>query len=318
MRVLCEGFPLTHLMVELMNVQPVAEKKKPSKDTHLPWLLEGLVTLVRTKPLGTAGGIVVLLLLVTAVLAPYLAPYRFDAMVGKRLLAPSAKFWLGTDYIGRDLLSRIVYGARLSVFIGFGAVLVGTGGAAIIGILTGYFGGRLDTFVQRIVDSVMAFPWLILVISVISVLGLGIVNLILTLGILMAAGNSRVIRGAVLSIKENQYIEAAHAIGASHLRILVVHVLPNVMAPIIVIATANIGAIIIVEASLSYLGLGVPPPHPSWGGMLSGQTMMFFERAPWIAFGPGLALTLTVFSFNMFGDALRDVLDPRLRGTMKS
>jgi peptide/nickel transport system permease protein len=260
---------------------------------------------------------VVLLLLIAAVLAPVIAPYSFEESVGKRLLAPGPKFWLGTDYLGRDLLSRILYGARISVFIGFGAVLVGTGGATVLGILTGYFGGKLDTLVQRLVDSVMSFPWLILVISIVSVLGLGMANLILALGLLMAASNSRVVRSAVLSIKESQFVEAARATGAGHLRILLLHILPNVMAPVIVIATANIGSVIIVEASLSYLGLGVPPPNPSWGGMLAGQTMQYFQRAPWMALFPGLALTLTVFAFNVFGDALRDVLDPRLRGTMK-
>jgi peptide/nickel transport system permease protein len=192
---------------------------------------------------------------------------------------------------------------------------VGTLGATIIGIITGYFGGKLDTIVQRIVDSIMAFPWLILVISIISILGVGTVNLILTIGILMSAGGSRVVRSAVFAIKENQYIEAAEAMGAVNSRILLLHILPNVIAPIIVIATANIGGVIIVEASLSYLGLGVPPPHPSWGAMLSGQTMYYFYRAPWLAIFPGVALSLTVFSLNMFGDAVRDVLDPRLRGS---
>jgi peptide/nickel transport system permease protein len=300
-----------------MSKKTGAGKKIPAKTRHLPWFLEALVTLLRTKHLGTFGGVVVVILLLTAVFAPYLAPYSYDEMVGRRLLAPSGKFLLGTDYIGRDILSRIIFGARLSVFIGFGAIALGTGGATVIGILTGYFGGKLDTIVQRIVDSIMAFPWLILIISIVSVLGLGITNLILALGLLMAASNSRVVRSTVLSVKESQYIEAAHATGAGHLRILLLHILPNVMAPIIVIATANIGTVIIVEASLSYLGLGVPPPNPSWGGMLSGQTMAYFRRAPWMALFPGAALSLTVFSFNMFGDALRDVLDPRLRGTMK-
>lgn len=255
---------------------------------RLPWLLDALVNLVRSKPLGLFGGIVVLVLLLTAILASFLAPYNYDDLVGTRLLPPSRDFLMGTDFIGRDLLSRIIYGARITVFVGFGAIALGTGSAAAIGIISGYFGGKLDTVIQRIVDSVMAFPWLILVISIISVLGLGIVNLILSLGILTAASNSRVVRSAVLSIKENQYIEAAHAVGASHGRIL-----------------------------LSYLGLGVPPPHPSWGGMLSGQALSFFQRAPWLGIFPGLALSLTVFSFNMFGDALRDVLDPRMRGTGK-
>jgi peptide/nickel transport system permease protein len=289
------------------------EKIKLPRRRHLPWLLEALVTLLRTKPLGIFGGVVVLIFLLTAIFASYIAPYRFDAMVGKRLKAPSSKYLLGTDYIGRDQLSRIIYGARVSVLIAFGAIAVGTGGATIIGVLCGYFGGWLDTIVQRVVDGIMSFPWLILVISIIAIIGTGRLNLILTLGILMSASNSRVVRSAVFAIKENQYVEAAEAMGASNLRILLLHILPNVIAPIIVIATVNIGGVIIVEASLSFLGLGVPPPNPTWGAMLSGQTMYYFQRAPWLAIFPGVALTLTVFSLNMFGDALRDVLDPRLR-----
>ncbi|MEW6188101.1 MAG: ABC transporter permease [Thermodesulfobacteriota bacterium] len=300
-----------------MNKKNPLQKKLKTEKRHLSWMLEALVTLMKTKPLGIFGGGVVILLLLTALLAPSLAPYGYDDVVSKRLSAPSARFWMGTDYIGRDILSRIVYGARLSVFIGFGAIAIGTLGAALIGILTGYFGGKLDMLVQRVVDSIMAFPMLILIISVIAIIGLGILNLIFALGLLMAANNSRVIRSAVLSIKESQYIESAHATGAGHIRILFYHILPNVMPPIIVIATVNIGSIILIEASLSFLGLGVPPPNPSWGGMLSGQTMAFFRRAPWLALFPGAALSLTVFAFNMFGDALRDVLDPRLRGTMK-
>jgi len=296
-----------------MNVSAVNEKIKLPKRRHLPWLLEAFVTLIRTKPLGVFGGIVVVIFIITALLAPLLAPHSFDEMVGKRLKAPSSKYLLGTDYIGRDLLSRIIYGARISVLIGFGTIAVGTGGATIIGVFTGYFGGKFDTIVQRFVDSIMAFPWLILVISIVSILGTGRLNLILTMGLLMSAGGSRVVRSAVFAIKENQYIEAAEAMGAGNGRILLMHVLPNVLPPIIVIATASIGGVIIVEASLSYLGLGVPPPNPSWGAMLSGQTMKYFGRAPWLVIFPGLALTLTVFSLNMFGDAVRDVLDPRLR-----
>ena len=296
-----------------MNDQTLNDKIQIPKRRHLPWLLEALVTLIRTKPLGVFGGTVVVIFIFTALFAPLLAPHKYDNMVGKRLKGPSSKFLLGTDYIGRDQLSRIIYGARISVLIGFGTILVGTGGATIIGVFTGYFGGKFDTIVQRFVDSIMAFPWLILVISIVSILGTGRLNLILTMGLLMSAGGSRVVRSAVFAIKENQYIEAAEAMGAGNVRILLMHVLPNVLPPIIVIATASIGGVIIVEASLSYLGLGVPPPNPSWGSMLSGQTMYYFGRAPWLVVFPGLALTLTVFSLNMFGDAVRDVLDPRLR-----
>jgi peptide/nickel transport system permease protein len=296
-----------------MNDTSINEKMKPPKRRHLPWLLEALVTLIRTKPLGVFGGTVVVIFIITALLAPLLAPHKFDNMVGKRLKAPSSKFLLGTDYIGRDQLSRIIYGARISVLIGFGAIMVGTVGATIIGVISGYFGGKLDVVVQRIVDAIMSFPWLILVITIVSILGPGRLNLILAMGLLMSASSSRVVRSAVFAIKGNQYIEAAEAMGAGNGRILLMHVLPNVLPPIIVIATASIGGVIIVEASLSYLGLGVPPPNPSWGAMLSGQTMYYFGRAPWLVVFPGLALFGTVFSLNMFGDAVRDVLDPRLR-----
>ncbi len=296
-----------------MSVPVVDEKSNQPQGRHLPWLLEALVTLIRTKPLGVFSGIVVIILLLTALFAPLLAPFPFDEMVGRRLLKPSGKFLLGTDYIGRDLLSRIIFGARVSVLIGFGTIAVGTTGATIIGVLSGYFGGKFDTVVQRAVDVVMAFPWLILVISIIAIIGVGRLNLILTIGFLMMAGNSRIIRSAVFAIKENQYIEAAEAMGASTSRVILLHVLPNVVAPIIVIATANIGAVIIIEASLSFLGMGVPPPNPTWGAMLSSQSGLYFERAPWLVIFPGVALALTVFSMNMFGDAVRDVLDPRLK-----
>ena len=296
-----------------MSVPVVDEKSSLPQGRHLPWLLEALVTLIRTKPLGVFSGIVVIILLLTALFAPLLAPYPFDEMVGRRLLKPSGKFLLGTDYIGRDLLSRIIFGARVSVLIGFGTIAVGTTGATIIGVTSGYFGGKFDTIVQRAVDVVMAFPWLILVISIIAIIGVGRLNLILTIGFLMMAGNSRIIRSAVFAIKENQYIEAAEAMGASTSRVILLHVLPNVVAPIIVIATANIGAVIIIEASLSFLGMGVPPPNPTWGSMLSSQSGLYFERAPWLVIFPGVALALTVFSMNMFGDAVRDVLDPRLK-----
>jgi peptide/nickel transport system permease protein len=296
-----------------MNDQALNEKIQIPKRRHLPWLLEAFVTLLRTKPLGVFGGTVVVIFIISALLAPLLAPHRFDDMVGKRLKGPSSKYPLGTDYIGRDQLSRIIYGARISVFIGFGAILLGTGGATIIGVICGYFGGKLDVVVQRFVDAIMSFPWLVLVITIVSILGPGRLTIILAMGLLMSASGSRVVRSAVFAIKGNQYIESAEAMGAGNGRILLMHVLPNVLPPIIVIATASIGGVIIVEASLSYLGLGVPPPNPSWGAMLSGQTMYYFGRAPWLVVFPGLALFLTVFSLNMFGDAVRDVLDPRLR-----
>jgi peptide/nickel transport system permease protein len=296
-----------------MNVQAVDANEPIPKSQHMPWLLEGLVTLIRTKPLGVFGGSIVILFILTALFAEVLSPYPYHELVGKRLLAPCSEFLLGTDYIGRDLLSRILMGARISVLISFGTVILGTTSATIVGTLSAYFGGKLDVVVQRVVDSIMAFPWFIMVITIISILGQGIINLILTFAFLMTASNSRIVRSAVLAIKENQYIEAAEAMGAGHVRLICLHILPNVIAPIIVIASVNLGRIIITETAMSFLGLGVPPPYPSWGAMLSGDSMRYFDRAAWLVVFPMLALVLTVFSLNMFGDALRDVLDPRLR-----
>lgn len=298
-----------------MSVQAYDAKMSEQKSRHLPWLLEALVTLVRTKPLGVFGGSLVIVLLLVASFASQLAPYPYDELVGRRLLAPDSKFLLGTDHIGRDLLSRVLMGARISVIIGFGTILLGTTSATIVGTLSAYIGGKFDTIVQRLVDSIMAFPWFIMVITIISVLGQGILNLILTFAFLMTASNSRVVRSAVLAIKQNQYVEAVEALGASHVRIILLHILPNVVAPIIVIASVNIGRIIITETAMSFLGLGVPPPYPSWGSMLSGEAMRYFDRAWWVVAFPMGALCLTVFSMNMFGDALRDVLDPRLRSS---
>jgi peptide/nickel transport system permease protein len=221
---------------------------------------------------------------------------------------------MGTDNLGRDIWSRIVYGARISVTVGFATVALATLLATLIGVSSAYLGGSYDIVVQRVVDAWISFPALVIVLSLLAVLGPGLLNLILALSLLGAAGASRVIRGATLSVMQHTYLEAARALGAGHGRILLVYILPNVAATIIILATIGLGTVILAESALSFLGFGVPPPYPSWGGMLSGSGRSFMYHAPWMAIWPSVAISLAVFGFNMFGDALRDLLDPRLRG----
>ena len=277
--------------------------------------LHGIWQFTKRKPLGALGGLIVLGLLVMAVFAPLIAPYKYDETIaGARMKAPGTQFWMGTDNLGRDVFSRVVYGASVSVTVGFGAVLLANVLAALVGVTSGYFGGAYDICVQRVVDAWQSFPFLVVILSMMAVLGPGMLNLILALGVLGAAAGSRVIRGATISVMQNTYVEAARALGAGHLRIMLRYLLPNVAATIIILATIGLGAAILAESALSFLGFGVPPPYPSWGAMLSGSGRSFMYRAPWMAIWPGAAISLAVFGFNMLGDALRDVLDPRLRG----
>jgi peptide/nickel transport system permease protein len=272
-------------------------------------------TFVSRKPLGAAGGLVLAGMLALALLAGRVAPYDYDeADVFSRLKAPSEAHWLGTDNLGRDLLSRVIYGARVSMAVGFGGVVVGLLLGTAVGLVSGYFGGRLDLVLQRVVDAFMCFPLLLVALTIMALLGPGLGNVILTLGLVLGVRDSRVIRSAVLSVKAHLYLEAARALGAAHAAMIGRHVLPNILAPIIILGTVNLGAIILTEAALSFLGFGVPPPRPSWGGMLSGAGLVHMLRAPWLALWPGVALSLAVFGANMLGDALRDLLDPRLRG----
>lgn len=272
-------------------------------------------TFVRRKPLGAAGGLVLAGMLALALLAEGVAPYGYDeADIFSRLKAPSGAHWLGTDNLGRDLLSRVIYGARVSMAVGFGGVVVGLLLGTAVGLVSGYFGGRLDLVLQRVVDAFMCFPLLLVALTIMALLGPGLGNVILTLGLVLGVRDSRVIRSAVLSVKAHLYLEAARALGAAHTAMIGRHVLPNILAPIIILGTVNLGAIILTEAALSFLGFGVPPPRPSWGGMLSGAGLVHMLRAPWLALWPGVALSLAVFGANMLGDALRDLLDPRLRG----
>jgi peptide/nickel transport system permease protein len=276
------------------------------------------VRLLRSKPLAVFGAVVIVVLLVMAVGAEHIAPFHYNqASAGDPLQPSSWRHLLGTDNQGRDIFSRIVYGARITMSISLGAVLLGTLLATVVGTVSGYFGGMLDLLLQRLVDAWMALPWLVLLLSVMSVVGPGMVNLILVLGVLVAADGTRVIRSATLSVTAQTYIEAARAVGASHRRTLRRYILPNVMAPIIVTATVSLGSVILAEAALSFLGYGVPSPYPSWGRMLNASGRTFMVRAPWMVIWAGMAISLAVFAFNMVGDALRDMLDPRLRGAQE-
>ena len=278
-------------------------------------LADFFIRLWKEKPLGTVCGVIVLLFIVVAIFAEVLAPYPFDEVHLPAILkAPSVQYLLGADQLGRDLLSRLIFGARVSMLVGLAATTLNVVVATLIGGISGFLGGKLDLAVQRFVDAWMAFPGLLLLLTIMSIVGQGLFQLILVLGISGGIVGSRVVRGAVIGVKENDYFLAARAVGTPTRQILIRHVLPNIMAPIIIIFSINIGGVIISEASLSFLGYGLPPEFPSWGGMLSWDGRRYMEMAPWLALWPGLCLTITVYSFNMFGDALRDLLDPRMRG----
>ena len=271
--------------------------------------------LVKEKPLSIIAGVVILLLILVAIFADVLAPYPHDEVnIVDRMQAPSDRYLLGTDQLGRDLLSRLIFGVQISLTVGLAATTVNVVVAVLIGGPSGFFGGKSDLAAQRFVDAWMAFPGLLLLLTMMSLVGRGVPQIIVVLGVTGGIGGSRVIRGAVLAVKENVYFQAAEAIGSTKWRILIRHVLPNIAAPVIIIFTINVGAVIISEAALSFLGFGLPISVPSWGGMLSREGREFMEVAPRLALWPGLCLTIVVYCLNMFGDAVRDLLDPRLRG----
>ena len=296
--------------------QQQASKRSWTQVFSVLWLF------ARRKPLGAIGGIIVVILIFTAIFANQIAPYEYDAGTGSpRLQGASAKHWMGTDNIGRDMFSRIVYGSRISIAVGFGAVIVGTGLATVLGIVSGYFGGKFDLILQRLIDAWIAFPAIVLLAFLVTILTsretsatTSVAIVAVTLGLVVTGSSSRVIRSSVISIRDMPYMEAARCIGASDLRIIVRYVLPNVLAPVLILATVQLGGAILAESTLSFLGFGVKPPMPAWGSMLAGNGRQFFEQAPHLAIWPGIAISLAVFGFNMLGDALRDVLDPRLRG----
>ena len=276
---------------------------------------QALWLVMKRKPLGMAAGALLLLLVFTAIFANVLAPY--DPLLAQpeiRLAPPSWAHPFGTDDIGRDVLSRIIYGSRISLWVGLVAVGIGTLVGMIIGLVSGYWEGRLDLVLQRVVDAVMTIPVLILALAIVSVLKPNTTNAMLAIAVVIIPGNARIVRGAVLAAKQNRFVEAAQAIGCRDYRIIVTHILPNVTAPILIIASIWLGNAILIEASLSFLGVGTQPPTPSWGLMLSSTGRAFMEQAPWLAIFPGLAISLSVFGFNLFGDTLRDAWDPRLRG----
>jgi peptide/nickel transport system permease protein len=289
--------------------EKIAQKKKTS------FMAESLRRLLKEKKLGSVGAIITLLLLLTGIFANFLAPYGMnETHMAEKLQPPSAKYLLGTDHLGRDLLSRIIYGARTSVIVGLAASILATIISLLIGTVSGYMGGKVDMVVQRTVDVVMSFPSLILLMVLMILLGQGMLQVIIVLAIRWGIAGSRIIRGSVIGIKENVYADAAEAIGCSTARIIMRHIIPNIMAPTIILFTTRVPNVILVEASLSFLGFGIPPPMPSWGRMLSGAGRTYMHLAPWMAIWPGLALAIVVYGINMFGDAVRDILDPRLRG----
>jgi peptide/nickel transport system permease protein len=303
-------------MAESVTFAAAVRKEKK----HLPFILEVFVRLVKEKPLGTIGGFIVIVLFLVGILADWLAPYHYMWQDLDYVTSPpSAKFLLGTDNLGRDLLSRIIYGARISMIVGLSVPAISAAMNLIIGGASGYFGGKIDLVIQRFVDTVMCFPGLVIMLTVVAIIGPGLVQLILLLGILGGlGGGNRVMRSLIIAMKENVYVEAARAIGAKDSRIMIKHIVPNIMPMIIVSFSMGMGGAILAESTLSFLGFGIPPPFPSWGGMLSGNARRYMFTAPWMAIWPGLCLAVVVWGMNMFGDGLRDVLDPRLRGGLGS
>lgn len=282
----------------------------------------GFLKFAIRKPLGAIGAMTLVGFLVVAIAAPYISPADPKVIdVGQKYAAPGdvtpkgQRFLLGSDQLGRDTLSRLIYGSRISFRVGLISVGIGVTLGALVGIVTAYLGGKVDLIAQRIVDAMMAFPALILALGILAVMGPSVNNVIFTLAVLFIPGSSRVVRSEALRVIQSDYVEAAKAIGGGDLRIIFYHVLPNCMAPYIVFATANLGLAIVVEASLSFLGVGTPIDVPSWGGMLTDAGSKYIEVAPWLILFPCLAIAIVVFAVNMLGDALRDVLDPRLRGT---
>jgi peptide/nickel transport system permease protein len=271
------------------------------------------------QPLGAAGLVIIILMGVCAAFAQWVAPYDpLTVDYAAMLAAPSAEHWLGTDSFGRDVLSRVIYGARTALAIGFIASFLGSTLGAVIGVASAYFGGKIDLFIQGIMDVLLSFPIIVLAITVVAVLGNNVVlnidvNLIIAIAVPMLPRVERVVRSSALAIRELPYIDAARAAGYSHTRIIFRHIIPNVVAPYLIMLTAFVAQAILSEASLSFLGLGVTEPTPSWGLMLSGSAADFYQQAPWMIVFPGIAISLGVFAFNLFGDSLRDWLDPKIK-----
>ena len=275
---------------------------------------EEVAKFIRAKPLGAAGAVIILGMLIVAAFAGTLAPYDpYHGDYALQFARPSAEHWFGTDEFGRDILSRIMFGARIALFVGFTASFVGCTVGALLGVVSAYCGGSVDLLLERLMDILLAFPQLILALAIASILGPAVQNVVIAISIPVIPRVARVVRAAALSVKEHAYVEAVQALGARGRRVVLRHIIPNVTAPYIIMLTAQLGAAILAEAALSYLGLGAAEPTPSWGLMLSGSALSYAEKAPWIALFPGIAISLGVFGFNLFGDSLRDALDPKLR-----
>ena len=271
---------------------------------------------VTRKPLGAFGALIIVIMGLMAVVGPLMTSWDpLEWNLTSKLEWPSGEHWLGTDEMGRDLWSRMMSGARISLLVGFASVAFGSGAGGVIGIISGWYGGKVDNSIQRIMDALMSIPTLILAMAITAALGTNLINIIIAIGIVQIPRANRVVRSQVLAVKESQYVDSARSIGAGNLRIMVQHISPQCVAPWLIISTGALGIAILTEASLSFLGLGVPQPEPSWGGMLTGPVRDWFILYPYLAIWPGIALSLAVYGFNLFGDAIRDVLDPRLRGT---
>ena len=273
-----------------------------------------VIDLVRKHPLGAAGAAIVITMTLMAIFADYITVYDpVGVKFGDMLMPPDDQYVLGTDQFGRDVLTRLIYGARTALFIGLTAAFLGATTGLILGVTSAYFGGRFDLIFQRVMDVFLAFPLIILALAIVAILGTSVMNLILAIVIVKIALCARVVRSSALAIRMMPYVDAARVLGYSHARIILRHMLPNVMAPYLIILTFYVGDAILLEASLSYLGLGLQEPTPSWGLMLQGGAEEYTESAPWVAIWPGVTISLAVFGFNTFGDALRDILDPKLR-----
>jgi len=293
--------------------ESMVESEIEDLDQKKPWL-ETFLSLSIKYPLGAAGAVIVVAMIVLAVFAEVLTPYDPELNSFEHMLTPpDLNFWMGTDQFGRDILTRIIYGSRTALFVGFSCAIIGATAGLVLGVGSAYFGGRVDLIFQRVMDVFMAFPLIIMALAVVSIFGTGTENVIIAITIPFIPRCARVVRSSALAIREIPYVDAARALGFTHSRIILRHMVPNVMAPFLIMLTAFVGQAILLEASLSYLGLGVQEPTPAWGLMLQGGAEEYAESAPWVAIWPGIAISLAVFGFNLFGDALRDALDPKLR-----
>ncbi len=294
------------------------ESAESQSALRVPWysrILDIVVDFSRRKPLGAIGGALLAILVLIAILAPLISPHDpYEISVGNILASPNGEHWLGGDSLGRDVFSRLFYGGRISLYVGLVSIAIGISAGSFLGAVSAYFGGKVDLIVQRFVDAFIAFPGIILGLAIMAVLGSSVYNIIIALVLVLTPSAIRTVRSQALAVKEMDYVLAARALGANDLRIIVRHIIPNCMAIFIILFTLNLGYAIIVEATLTFLGVGVPPDVPSWGGMLAEGGIAYLRDAPWLAIAPGIALSLAVFGVNLFGDALRDVLDPRLRG----